>query len=171
MVSITIIGILFSIAMPIYEKTILKSRFENEAVITIKAISLAQEQYKIEVGKYYPYGFINANQVMYNGDQIAQNLKVDLTKTNNFLYGIEYLNDGVGYKVYAILRKSNVWGNDRCDDKNDSTRRCVQSLNDIDNWVKQYSRSINNHFITYIYPVAEENSVNGINYNDIYTGN
>lgn len=164
MVTISIIGILFVVAVPTYEREVLKGRFD-EAVVGINSIILAMEQYKNEVGYYYPYNYIAAASIMYDGDEIRKKIKVDLRKYKNFLYGIKTNNDGDEYTIYAVLRKENSWNNTECDDSSSSVKKCVQSLQRGDDWITGYSTGIGKHIITYTYP-----NNNGIDYTKIYLG-
>jgi len=169
MVTISIIGVLLLVAVPTYEREVLKGRFD-EAVVGIKSIILAMEEYKIETGYYYPHGFITENTVMYNGDETARKIKVDLTKYKNFLYGIETNNAGDEYIIHAVLRKENSWDNNKCNISSSSDKKCVQSTQDEDTWVSNYNTDISHHFITYSYPNSGVANVNGIDYTNIYVG-
>lgn len=149
LVTITIISVLYSIGIPIYEKQILKNRFDSEALVTIRAISIAQEKYKIETGRYYPYEIIGTEDRMYNAKKITEALKIDLKNTNNFLYGINTNNQGDIYTVEAILRKDN-W--DFCNGSDSDDIKCVESMISESDWVNSYSRGISKHYLTFTYP-------------------
>ena len=170
MVTVTIIGIIIGMAVPKYDKYILKGRFNSEAVTTIQALAMAQEQYKQETGYYYPKDYKDSNVFMNNGDKIEEFLRIDLSNTNNFLYSIKTNSDGDEFVIHATLRKSGVWGNDRCDDLDDSESRCVASLKDHDDWVNNYLGSrLSHYFIEYKYPTNDSNNLNGINYSNMLT--
>jgi len=170
MVSITIITILLSVAVPKYDKYILKGRFDTEAVPMLQAISMAQEQYKNETGYYYPNSYITADTFMQNGNKIEEFLKIDLSNTYNFLYSIKTNSDGTEFTIRATLRKNEVWKNENCDNLDDSTIRCVASSNDKDDWLNaQPNRGINKYFIEYTYPTSNTNNINRINYSNMLT--
>ena len=69
MVSVTIIGIMVSIAVPAYDRQVLKGRFE-EAKVTMQAIALAQERRRLEAGRYYP----DSEVTVHNENLIFENL-------------------------------------------------------------------------------------------------
>ena len=177
MVSISIIFVILSIAVPKYNNHILKSRFDIEAVPTIQAIAMAQEEYKNEFGYYYPYNYINGtddmniDDYMTNGKKIEEFLRINLNNTNNFLYGI-YSEDGTNYTIRAVLRKSAIWDSSNCDTSNNSTRRCVATTTIQDPWVNNYNTKWSNHYIDYSYPIVNTNAnINNINYTKILTAN
>ena len=163
LVTITIISTLLTIAVPIYDKQILKGYFD-EAKVTIQAIALAQERYKIETGVYYP----DADESIVNENIINTNLKIDLSKTNNFVYHVTGAADGKSYVLKAVLRDV-AWATD-CD-ASDKTDLCKQD-NTInrDSWTEKYNTATTKHFISFSYPTPSANAVNGIDYTDIYTG-
>ena len=164
MVTITIIGVLFSMSIPLYDKQILKSKFDNEAVLTLKSFILAQEQYHIETGKYYTLtsGTIN------NENVISSNLKIDLSKTNNFLYQLVSTEDEQSYKVKAILR-SDEWDDDCTLDNKDQFCKQVGVVS-IDDWATSYTRNENNHYLEMSYPTVIDGSINGISYTNMLQG-
>ena len=170
MVSITIITILLGVAVPKYDNYILKGRFDTEAVPVILALAMVQEQYKNEFGSYYPRGYLAADTFMSNGNKIQEFLKIDISNSNNFLYSIKTNSDGKEFTIRAILRKSTVWINDNCDDVDDSTRRCVVSSNEEDDWVSNHAnRGLSHYFIEYTYPTSNTNNINRINYSNMLT--
>lgn len=170
MVTVAIIGILLSVAVPLYDREVLKGRFE-EAKVTLQSIMLAQERYKIEVGKYYTV----TTGTISNEDMISNNLKVDLTQSNNFLYQIVATTDTKSYHIKAILRNSS-W--DNVCTTNDANDVCKQKTTiDREEWVTSYTTSLNNHFIEVTYPTLYTqngttvlNVENGINYTNINKG-
>ena len=157
LVTITIVGILVSVAIPVYNKQVLKGKFE-EAKVTIQKIALAQERYKNNIGNYFPQ---STNVEILNENIISLNLSVDLKKSNNFSYSVE--NNGTVYKIIATLRDDKISNCDNND--NDPTTNCKQTGTiKIDDWVYSYSRSSSNHKIVFQYPNGN------FNYDDIYKG-
>jgi len=163
MVTIAIIGVLFSTAVPLYDKQVLKSKFDTEAALVLKSIMLAQEQYHIETGKYYTSTDGNIN----NESVISSNLKINLNKSNNFLYIILETADEQSYLIKAILR-SDDWA--ICTDSVVSKYCKQENTLAIDSWPSSYTRSDDKHFLKMQYPTELIDSVNGISYADIFTG-
>ena len=166
MVTVAIIGVLFSMAIPMYDKNILKNRFESEAVVTLKSLQLAQEQFYNETGNYYT---TTSDNTISNEDEISDNLKIDLKKSNNFIYQLLKTTTDQSYIIRAILR-SEAWDTD-CDGKS-STYICKQSNSrDEDIWVYSYSSTIaiDKHYLELKYPVPSSSaSSNGIDYTNMY---
>jgi prepilin-type N-terminal cleavage/methylation domain-containing protein len=162
MVTVAIIGVLYSLAVPSYDRQIFKDRFDNEAAIALKSIALAQEQYHIETGKYFP---ADANTKT-NGDEISNELKIDLSWSNNFLYYVRGT-DGQGYTIGAILRKD-TWNVCPSDDEN--REYCLQqNTKDEYQWVKDVeNRSPVHFFLEYNFNI--DNKENGLNYQYIFQG-
>jgi Tfp pilus assembly protein PilE len=152
---------LASIAVPIYNKQILKGRFE-EAKVTMQAMALAQERYKIETGIYYP----NSSEVIKNEKFIFNNLKVDLNKSNNFNYFV--YSSSNEYNITATLRANN-W--EECTGSDtDNSDICKQSgARDIDEWVKGYTRGEKKHYIKFVYP--PNSTGESLDYSNIHKDN
>jgi Tfp pilus assembly protein PilE len=153
------------VAIPIYDKQVLKGRFE-EAKVTMQAIALAQERYKIETGSYYP----NPSAEIKNEDIIANNLKVVLKESSNFNYIVKTTDDGT-YIIKAILRG---YINDLaspkvdCSGKNESYM-CKQTDSlKPDDWTKKYTIDEEHHYITMTYPTTATNLESGIDYANIH---
>jgi Tfp pilus assembly protein PilE len=172
LVTIAIITTLLTMAVPIYDKKILKGRFD-EAKVTIQAIALAQERYKLETGAYYSF---ESGTDVKNEDIISSTLRVDLTKSNNFVYhliGVDDINDQQQYLIKAILRDKS-WNTD-CS-TTDKTEICKQKNTiDEEEWVENYSTGEDKHYIRFRYPTSikdDESGVtqveNGIDYTNIY---
>jgi type IV pilus assembly protein PilE len=163
-VAMSIIGILATIAIPIYERMILKSR-ADEAKAMIQAIVFAQERYKQERGKFY----VESDGVIKNENAISENLKIKLSESNNFNYYIEELNtsqDG-NFTVKAILRPTS-WG--ICTDTTISTKCKHTGAENVDSWVLNYNRAEDKHFIKFQYPLklTGEYIDSGIDYEHLY---
>jgi prepilin-type N-terminal cleavage/methylation domain-containing protein len=168
LVVISIISLLMTIAVPTYDKMILKAR-ADEAKATIQAIAFAQERYHQEVGEYYP----NNTEQISNENNIHENLKVDLSISNNFLYTIEGDN-GDSYIISAYLRHEDAW--DECgsnsadgfDCKQDGTRK-------HNSWVEAYEDTISSgelsyHYLQFQYPELLEGDYveEGISYENLH---
>ena len=167
LVVLTILGILYTVAVPTYDNYILKSRFD-EAKVTLQALMLAQERYKIENGHYFSLtsGTIDNEKI------IANNLKVDLSTSNNFAYrlvGVEDIDDIQQYRFKAILRPRS-WVND-CDSyPSDLEKTCKQNeTQSADDWVSNYTRGTEKHYMEIRYPTPLPDALNGIDYTHIYT--
>jgi type II secretory pathway pseudopilin PulG len=181
MVSLAIIGTLLSMAVPYYDKKVLKGYF-SEAKVTIQAISLAQERYKIETGDYYPiYG-----KTIQNEKLISKVLKVDLFSSRNFIYSITRPNANSQFKDSYIIKatlRNKDWGlctnedeNSICKIKN-PTYSDTHNMQKIETWVKNYKTGADKHYIRFRYPqpFVENNStlknvLNKIDYTHIYKG-
>jgi type IV pilus assembly protein PilE len=174
LVTIAIVTTLLTVALPIYDKKVLKSRFD-EAKVTIQAIALAQERYKLETGVYYSFDEDTGD--IKNEDIISFTLRVDLAKSNNFVYhlvGVDDIDDKQQYLVKAILRH-NSWDTN-CNSNNDDLCKQDDTI-DEDEWTTKYSTGEEKHFIRFRYPTLikdDESDVtqaeNGIDYTNIYTG-
>jgi Tfp pilus assembly protein PilE len=164
--------VLVGVAIPIYDKQVLKGRFE-EAKVTIQAIALAQERYKIETGSYYPS---SAGEVK-NENVIASNLKVVLNESSNFNYIVNTKTDNGGNQSYII--KAVLRGYEKTDGRivkpglcrnSTSTTICKQAgSSDPDDWAKKYTIDEEHHYITMTYPTTATNLESGIDYANIYT--
>ena len=172
MVTVSIISLMLSFAIPKYDEYILKGRFDTEASIFIKVLATAQEQYKQEFGFYYPYSYKDADEFMSDGNQIQKFLRVDLNTSNNFLYSISTNTNGDNYIIRATLSVGDTWAKSSCEDNDRSTRRCLASTIIPDTWVSNYSRGLNKHYIEYSYPIKNTNSnINGIDYTNLFKDN
>jgi len=167
LVVLAILGILYTVAVPTYDNYILKSRFD-EAKVTLQALMLAQERYKIENGHYFSLtsGTID-NELI-----IANNLKVDLSTSNNFAYqlvGVADIDNIHQYRFKAILRPDSWDSNcDSYTDNPDTT--CKQNeTQSADDWVTNYTRDTEKHYIEIRYPTPLPDALNGIDYTHIYT--
>jgi prepilin-type N-terminal cleavage/methylation domain-containing protein len=165
MVTISIIAILTTIAIPIFDRMILKAR-SDEAKTVIESIVFAQERYKQETGAYYP-----PNREELNEENIVEALKINLSQSNNFIYsittstttGTEYDNlgneDG-NFTVRATLRKAS-W--DVCGTNSSSTTVCKENgtINE-EGWVEQYysTASSPNRFLLLRYPARLKGNIN-----------
>ena len=166
MITVSLIAILATVAIPIYDRMILKAR-SDEAKAVIQSIVFAQERYKQETGSYYPL----SNETITNEELIHSNLKVNLSKSNNFNYSIEGLADG-NFTIRATLR-ADGWG--ICNNNVNLQNRCKQNATPVlDNWVTQWSNRgvINNHFLEFRYPNRLNNDFTegGISYENLHTG-
>jgi prepilin-type N-terminal cleavage/methylation domain-containing protein len=165
MVTISIIAILTTIAIPIFDRMILKAR-SDEAKTVIESIVFAQERYKQETGAYYP-----PNREELNEENIVEALKINLSQSNNFIYsittstttGTEYDNlgneDG-NFTVRATLRKAS-W--DVCGTNSSSTTVCKENGTiDEEGWVEQYysTASSPNRFLLLRYPARLKGNIN-----------
>ena len=141
MIALSIVSVLISVIYPMYEKEILRSRFEKTKVI-IQKIAFAQERYKVEQGSYYLSGSFVQNE-----NKIAEDLDVNLTNSNNFLYSIYPVVDG-SYKILVTLRYGNI-----CPDSSIGVLACKQEgTADADDWVDKYDTNLLQHYIAFIYP-------------------
>lgn len=144
---ILIMGILTTMAVPTYKRMILKSRSSMEAGGIISSIVNAQERYKIENGVFYP----NNDSTIKNESSIVKELKIKLSTSNNFNYFIEDLSgvDDGNFTIKVMLR-ADSW--DSCTNSTPSTL-CKQSgAIDEDDWVKQYNRAEDKHYLEFRYP-------------------
>jgi len=163
MIAIFIISMLLVMAVPKYERVMLKSRTE-EAKSIIQSIIFAQERYKQEMGNFYP---TTDGSTISNEEVISQNLKIDLSKSNNFNYFITDLTgtDDGNFTIKAVLRIDNG----TCSTTSDTI--CKQNgTAGIDNWVSQYNRGENRHFIEFRYPnkLRGDFVEGGISYENLY---
>jgi prepilin-type N-terminal cleavage/methylation domain-containing protein len=162
LVSLSIIGIMFSYGIPAYDNYILKGKFE-EAKVTLQALMLGQERHRIETGKYYSVttGSID------NEKMIGQNLKVDLTKSNNFAYQIIGIADG-SYRIKALL-KPDLWDKNCDTDSNNPNYECkMDGTLAKDDWVSNYTRGTNNHYLEVRFPTPLPNAFANIDYTHMY---
>ena len=156
-----IIVILLTSSIPIYNKYILKAKFE-EAKLMIHKIALAQERFKSENGIYYNSKNLNET----NENVISEDLQVDLRISNNFIYKIINNEDFSSYKIIATLRYNH---NIVC--TNDTELNCKQeNTKNTDDWVRKYNTSSDNHFLLFSYPL-EISSGKYFDYDNIYIGN
>jgi prepilin-type N-terminal cleavage/methylation domain-containing protein len=164
MVVISIIALLLTLAMPTYNKQVLKGR-ADEAKSMIQAIAFAQERYKQEFGDYYPSN--SSDDTIKNEDLIYDELKIDLSKSNNFNYFLIRKKDEENYTIKAILRVDNT----KCIDK-DKTKRCKNdTAPDLDSWVASYDdRAEDKYYLLFDYPnkIDDDYSVSGVSYEYLY---
>lgn len=145
-IAISIMAILVSLAVPIYNNYILKSHFE-EAKLMIHKIALAQERYKKETSSYK----IDTYSILGNENTISDELGVDLTSSNNFTYSIYY--DGSSYRIRAILR----YNKDKTCEDGGSTCKQDGTIQ-RDSWVDIYPLNGNNFYIEFKYPSIFDNN-------------
>jgi Tfp pilus assembly protein PilE len=149
MVSVAILGILMSIAIPTYQNYVLKGRFE-EAKATLQAIVLAEERYRAYRGGYYP-----GNTNVVNEQFLFEMLEVDLSESNNFIYSIQGTNDGSWFVARATLRNAEI--DDCTTPANNTSSICKQidttDIDDdtggIDDWVENFDTGTGKHYISY----------------------
>ena len=159
-ITISIIVIIISTAIPLYDKYILKAYFE-EAKVNIHKISLAYERYESENSEYYNP---NDNLNIVNENQIFVGLNVNLKKSNNFIYKIVLDENKSNYFIYAYLRFTK---NTTCDD---DTLQCKQLDTIIrDEWVNRYDTQVDNHYMVFQYPNSYANNSH-FDYKHIYDG-
>jgi prepilin-type N-terminal cleavage/methylation domain-containing protein len=169
LVVLAILGVLFGMAIPSYDQYILKKRFD-EAKVTLKAIMLAQEKYKIENGKYLKN---TDGTKITNEEYISNKLRMNLSTSGNFVYSINEI-DKTHYEVFANLR----YFNRVCDENTTSNSLCYQDTkHNHDEWIDTYTKGANNHFIRVRYPdrfseddEGVEHVEDGFDYTHIYTG-
>jgi len=134
MITISIIALLATTAIPIYDRMILKAK-SDEAKAVIQSIVFAEERFRQENGRYFP-----TNREVTNEEEIFANLRINLSQSTNFIYSIT---TGVGYDgfdnidgnftVRATLRRD-TWNT--C---NSGGAICKQNGTlDEDAWVEQY---------------------------------
>jgi Tfp pilus assembly protein PilE len=181
MIAIAIIGTLLSLAVPYYDKKVLKGYFD-EARVTIQAISLAQERFKIETGDYYPEN----GKTIQNEKLINTKLKVDLFSSRNFIYSIIRPSENSQFKdsyiIKATLRNKNLRlctndnENSICKMKN-PTYSNGHNMQKIEAWTKNYKTGADKHYIRFRYPepfvennLTLKNVSNKIDYTHIYKG-
>ena len=153
-VTLAILAIIFSYAIPSYERYVLKTRFD-EAKNTIQKIMLAQERYRAKFGTYYFMPFY----AIRNEDILSKSLEIDLSTSNNFVYSIQRGDDSE-YVVRGHLRPEY----DVCNDGDESKKKCVQNTKlTQDNWVNNYVRNNKSHFIRFRYPNFFRENDSGIN--------
>ena len=164
MVVLTIITLLLTVAMPIYDRQVLKAR-ADEAKLTIQMITFAQERYFQENGEYYP----DDTSTIVNENNIHTNLRIDLKKSNNFIYSITGGN-GSSYSIKAILKgDSTTWPN--CNRTQTDTNRCKQFETPIvATWTSKYKQGLDNHYLSFNFPILISNDFteNGISYAHLY---
>jgi len=153
MITISIIALLATIAIPIYDRMILKGR-SDEAKAMIQSIVFAEERFRQETGSYYP-----PTTEVTDEEEIARELKINLSQSNNFIYsittatttGTDYENLGNvegNFTVRATLRKDS-WNT--CD--NGGTICKQNGTIDEDSWVAQYYPVNNpNRYLLLRYP-------------------
>jgi len=160
MIVLTILSILITMSMPTFNNMLLKSRSE-EAKAVIQSIIFAQERYKQENGDFYPKinsTTIPADSEVRNERVIAEALKINLSKSNNFIYTIEDLSgteDG-NFTIKAILRDDdwNVCTTDTF------SMLCKQDGSiDEDEWLSQYNRAEDKHYLEIRYPTRFSGTV------------
>ena len=164
LVVLAILDILYSVAVPTYDRYILKNRFA-EAKVTLQALMLAQEKYKIEHGSYY---FLESDSIE-NENALARELKVDLSSSNNFVYQLKAkagTEDSPQYQIKAILRPSDTVCEE--DDFNIDTKCKQTGSNNMENWVSNYSRNYSSHFLEFRHPNPPSSYENGFDYSNIY---
>lgn len=162
LVVLAIVGVLLGLGVPAYNNQVLKGRFE-EAKLIIQAMMMAQERYHFEHGVYYTVttGTIDNENLIHN------NLKIDFTSSNNFLYTLVDSPDLQSYRIKAMLRDSS-WN--ECSDL-DPDSMCKQTgTRDEDTWVDSYNTGGSNHYIEARFPIPLPDSVGGIDYAHLYTG-
>lgn len=162
MVVMSIIAVLVTIVIPSFQHRILKGH-ADEAKVVIQSIVFAQERYKQENGNFYP----NDNTIIKNENNISTKLKINLKKSNNFNYTLEKLADG-NFTIKAILR-ADSWS--ECGTSNTASDICKQNgTKTVDNWVTQYNRAENKHYIKFRYPdkLSNEFVEGGISYEYLY---
>jgi type II secretory pathway pseudopilin PulG len=153
MVAVSILSMLLIVATPTYRRMILKSRTE-EAKTMLQAIIFAQERYRQEYGVYYPKG----GDEVRNEAEIAKNLKISLSNSNNFNYFITtkrdtgyggLVNEDGNFTVKVVLRDAS-WGvcttstlTDICKELGTANR---------ESWVSDYNTGENKHFLLFRYP-------------------
>ena len=161
MVVLSIITLLLTVAVPAYDRQLLKAR-SDEAKLSIQMIAFAQERLFQETGRYFPAD----NTTTVNGEDISSNLRIDLTKSNNFNYKIISTNSGANYEVHAFLRIKN---NDDCD----SSSICTQEgTANMDTWINNYTRGENKHLLRFTFPtlLVGDNVESDISFADLFTG-
>ena len=172
MVTISIIAMLTTIALPVYNRMILKAR-SDEAKAVIQSIVFAQERFRQENGSFY----VDSTNIITNENEIGKNLKINqqLSNSNNFNYSIEGLADG-NFTIRATLR-ANGWG--ICNNNINLQNRCKQNATPVlDNWVTQWNNrgvvnnNIINHSLEFKYPNRLDNEFTegGISYENLHTG-
>ena len=169
MITVSLIAILATIALPKYDRMILKAR-SDEAKAVIQSIVFAQERYRQERGNFFP----NDDSEVKNERVITNELRINLSQSNNFNYTIEDLSgteDG-NFTIKAILRLEHS-NSDICTADDISSSRCKQegTINE-DGWVGQWTRAETNHFIEFRYPTRLDNDFTegGISYENLHTG-
>jgi prepilin-type N-terminal cleavage/methylation domain-containing protein len=162
LVVLAVVGVLLGVAVPSYNNQVLKGRFE-EAKLIIQAMMMAQERYHYEHGIYYTV----TTGTIDNEDLIHNNLKVDFTSSNNFIFTLVASDDLQSYRIKAMLRDDS-WN--VCTDL-DPDSLCKQTgTQDEDSWVGSYNTSTSTHYIEARFPVPLPDSVGGIDYTHLYTG-
>jgi prepilin-type N-terminal cleavage/methylation domain-containing protein len=150
MITISIIAMLATIALPIYDRMILKAR-SDEAKAVIQSIVFAQERFRQENGRYYP-----SNTEVTDEELIHNKLRINLSESNNFIYSIStavagydsFGNVDGNFTVKATLRRAN---RDIC---NNGGAICKQNGTiDEDAWVAQFYPANNpDRFLLLRYP-------------------
>ncbi|MBO7238175.1 MAG: prepilin-type N-terminal cleavage/methylation domain-containing protein [Elusimicrobiaceae bacterium] len=90
LVVVLIIGILAAIALPQYQKAVTRARV-TEAIINLRAIHTALEEYKLANGSY-PTTTSHTDQ-----DELTANLSIDIPRLNKMFTFSYYRSSYVGY--------------------------------------------------------------------------
>ena len=159
MVALSIVGVLISLAYPYYQNEILKSRFV-EAKTMIQKIAFAQERFKIEHGEYY-----SINTLVKNETKIFQDLGVNLSESNNFLYSIKTNTLGTNYIVKAYMRFNDI----TCDVDGSFCKQIGTKIRD--KWVSKYNTDSSKHILLFSYPDIFSYTNNNFNDINISLGN
>lgn len=173
LVVMAIVAILVTVGVPKYNDYVLKARAE-EAKATIMAISMAQERYYQEYGKYYPDKPNSGTNTVYNENIISSVLKVNLASANNFHFTVQSKGDeDENYEIIATLRANS--GTDYgklCTNTTNVSDKCKQeTAQDFDSWVSSYERGAGKHYIIFDYPelLTGTEVENGIDFKYLYT--
>jgi len=144
MIAIFIISMLLVMAVPKYNRVMLKSRTE-EAKSIIQSIIFAQERYKQERGTFY----VDGTNTITDENLIETSLKINLSKSNNFDYSIKGDSNG-NFTIKAVLSS--------------------YIKNVTDDWVNQYKGEENKHFLEFRYPnkLTGDFVEGGISYENLY---
>jgi len=176
MITISIIAILTSIAIPVYSRVILKMR-SDEAKAVIQSIVFAQERYKQENGDFYPKSNTDAipsDSTVKNEKSIVKALKINLSKSNNFNYTIEDLsgNEDGNFTIKAILRLPHLNISDICTNETIGTLCKQEGTINEESWLSQWNRAETNHFLEFRYPSQLNNDFTegGVSYENLHTG-
>ena len=152
MIALAIMGTMLIAGLVSYKKLLLSSKFE-EAKVTIQSIALAQERYKQKNRVYYHPSML----IIGNEDFISNDLKVDLSKSNNFDYKI-YMNS-VDKSYYTIRATLRYYEDRTCQDTFSIGTNCKQQGTlKRDEWVNGYSPNGNNHYIEFRFPRQSSSS-------------
>ena len=165
MIVLIIIGLLLTIAINPLTKMLFKSR-SNEAKAVIQHIVFAEERYKQETGSFFP-----SSGVVKNEEEIAKELKIDLSKSNNFNYFIESLTgaDSGNFLIKVVLRADDF---DDCPNATSSLTICKQpGTIEEDDWVKKYDdRGEDKYYLEFKYPnkLTGDYIEGGVSYEHLY---